>query len=175
MARMRSQSDSGFTLFELLIVVTIVSVLAAIAAPGWGTFANRQKAKRASDQILQGVRQTQSEARRLRSNRAIEFDPTDNTINYPGDGSADGVPLAEGDFDANSLVFTAQNGAGEEITEIWFSANGGLDLDRGIDISDLPIYLTVTPQNSNTYRCVIIRSLIGGLNSGKSAEDCGQT
>ncbi|MGB3615490.1 MAG: prepilin-type N-terminal cleavage/methylation domain-containing protein [Elainellaceae cyanobacterium] len=165
--------ESGFTLFELLIVVVIIAVLAAIAAPGWGALANRQKANRARTQILQALRQTQSEARRLRSDRSIVFDTDNNTLDYPGDGAAGAVLLTQGDVGADIFVFTAENQAGDPVPEIWFSANGGLDLDRGIAADDLPLYLTVTPRNSTAARCVIVRSLIGGIDFGRSAADCG--
>jgi len=164
--------ESGFTLFELLIVVVIIAVLAAIAAPGWGALANRQKANRARTQILQALRQTQSEARRLRSDRSIVFDTANNTLDYPGDGAAGPVSLTQGDVDADVFDFTVQNQAGEVVPEIWFSANGGLDIDRGIAAEDLPLYITVTPQNSAADRCVIVRSLIGGIDFGRGAAEC---
>ena len=164
--------DGGFTLFELLIVVVIISIIAAIAAPGWGALANRQKAKRATDQLRQAIRQTQAEARRTRRNRALQFDTELNLLDYPGDGAAGSVSLTEGDVDAESFEFVVVNEDGNAIpaidrdenglSEIWFSANGGLDVDRNNSV-DLPIYLSVTPQESGATRCIIIRSLIGGI------------
>ncbi|MGF1515411.1 MAG: Tfp pilus assembly protein FimT/FimU [Elainellaceae cyanobacterium] len=176
---MRSQAESGFTLFEILVVVIIIAVLTAIAAPGWATLANRQKAKLATDQIRQALRQTQSEARRLRSDRAITFDEAAVTIDYPGDGDPGAVPLDTGSLGttrpaSNVFDFTVQNQAGNSLdnNQLIFSANGGLDVNQGAASTDLPIYLTVTPDGSGTYRCVIIRSLLGSLDTGRSAQDC---
>ncbi|MEO0406214.1 MAG: prepilin-type N-terminal cleavage/methylation domain-containing protein [Cyanobacteria bacterium P01_A01_bin.135] len=180
-AKLSRRSNAGFTLFELLIVVLIISIIAVISAPSWGAIANRQKAKRAVDQLRQAVRQTQSETRRLRSDRPLEFDTGANTLSYPGSGSSEPVSLAEGDLDADVFTFTVVDGDGAPITqdtdgdglsEIWFSANGGLDINRSNE--ELPIYLSVTPNNSNATRCIVIRSLIGGIDLERNAECVGQ-
>jgi len=42
--RHSSSSESGFTLIEVLVVVIIVGILGSIAAPGWLSFLERQRA-----------------------------------------------------------------------------------------------------------------------------------
>jgi len=47
-----TQSDSGFSLVELIAVVMMVGILAAIALPGWSAFVNRQRVNKANDAVL---------------------------------------------------------------------------------------------------------------------------
>lgn len=57
-------SDSGFTMLEILVVLVIVGVLAAIAGPTWLSFVNRQKLNSVQNQVFSAFRTTQSNARR---------------------------------------------------------------------------------------------------------------
>ena len=64
----------GFTLIEMLVVIIIIGVLFAIAAPGWDTILSRQRVSSAREQIVQTIRVAQSSARTTRSPRAVVFD-----------------------------------------------------------------------------------------------------
>lgn len=73
--RTRSKrSIGGFTLIEMLVVIIVIGVLFAIAAPGWDTILSRQRVSAAREQITQTIRVAQSDARRSRSPRAVVFD-----------------------------------------------------------------------------------------------------
>ncbi|MGF1536835.1 MAG: Tfp pilus assembly protein FimT/FimU [Elainellaceae cyanobacterium] len=180
---MRHRStDAGFTLFEVLVVVIIASVLAAIAAPSWGAFLNRQKAKRASDHIRQAIQFTQAEARRLRSDRTLVVDTATNELIFPlrdtanaAERVAKAVPLTEGDFGADTFALTVTDVNSAPLDnanefQLTFSANGGIDVNQ--NPPDTPVFLTASPNNSNAYRCIIVRSLLGSLNTGSNAQEC---
>lgn len=80
--RRSNRSIAGFTLIEMLLIIIIIGILFAIAAPGWDTLLSRQRVSSAREQVLQVIRQAQSEARTTRAFRAVVFD----------NNSPDGVP-----------------------------------------------------------------------------------
>jgi prepilin-type N-terminal cleavage/methylation domain-containing protein len=157
---LRQSSTAGFTLIEVLAVVIIVGILAAIAAPGWIAFANSRQANQLADQVLQRVRQSQSEAGRLRRNQTIEF----HNANVPelrygfADGGRTAELLGEGRLPANTASLRAVNGLGQNVNAVTFNPNGVLVSD-----GNLPIIITVQvpPDGSGAVRCVKLRTLLG--------------
>ena len=95
--RVRAQSESGFTLVELLVVMLIIGLLAAIAIPAF--FNQRNKANDAS--AKESVRTAQT---------AIETYSTDNNGSYVGADLAD-LQAIEPTVRGTTTV-TASGGAG---------------------------------------------------------------
>jgi prepilin-type N-terminal cleavage/methylation domain-containing protein len=65
-----TRTNQGFTLVELIVVVAMLGVLAAIAAPSWLTLVTRQRLYDARANALDKVREAQSQA--LRTSRSWE-------------------------------------------------------------------------------------------------------
>lgn len=78
-----NRSQSGFTLIEMLVLIVIIGVLFAIAAPGWLAFISRQRVKAVRDDALQAIRIAQSEARKTRSPRIVQFNYATGSANDP--------------------------------------------------------------------------------------------
>lgn len=116
---MRNLRDSrGFTLIELMIVVVIIGILAAIAIPKFAEVSNSAKEAEA-DPILKQICSL-AEAEYLRHNTwALGDDLTmppgwdDRTNGDPEDGGASYYTFSYGgDADAGTATATARDGSG---------------------------------------------------------------
>ncbi|MEB3359839.1 MAG: type II secretion system protein [Synechococcales bacterium] len=165
------QSTAGMTILEVLAVMVVLGILSAIVAPGWVTFTNRQRTNRAQDQILQGIRQAQSEARRLSRTQTVTFDTQAAVPQISVNGLA--VSLGEGDLKEGFLGMQVLDGNGDLITDaaerkLSFSSNGGLQPG-----SELLTILVFSPANAAnpTKRCVKVQTLLGATTLA-SDNDC---
>ena len=68
-----SRSDRGFTMIELIVVVLMIAILSAIAAPGWLTFVNRQRVSKVNDVVLSSLQEAQREAKRTKQKYSVSF------------------------------------------------------------------------------------------------------
>ena len=65
--------NSGFTMIEILVVVILIGVLSAIAAPSWITFTNRQRVGAANEIVVQAIQKAQSEAKKNKRQYTVSF------------------------------------------------------------------------------------------------------
>ena len=62
----RSGRNLGFSLLEQIIILVIVGIMAAIAAPGWNSFVQTRELNVAQEQVQAGIKQAQHLAKMQR-------------------------------------------------------------------------------------------------------------
>jgi prepilin-type N-terminal cleavage/methylation domain-containing protein len=71
--RSYSKGDAGYTLVELLVVVMLMGIIAAIAAPSWLGFVNQRRVNAAKDFVLRALQEAQSEAKNKKLSYSVSF------------------------------------------------------------------------------------------------------
>lgn len=76
-----TQQDAGFSLLELIVVMVMIGILAAIAVPSWFAFVNRQKVNKANDAVLASLQEGQREAKNKKLSYTVSFQKNTTTQN----------------------------------------------------------------------------------------------
>lgn len=176
----RVSSVNGFTLTEVLVVIVIAGVLAAIAAPGWLAFMNRQRIQTARTETLQMLREAQKEAITKRASYGVEIQSGANAGDDDilvklsnKDGQVSNVRaqvISSGDFDVQLSAVPNNN-------QIFFDFDGSViqppDQANNPDGSVYKVVLQTETSGELTgdRNCVIVETLLGSMREA-SGDDC---
>jgi prepilin-type N-terminal cleavage/methylation domain-containing protein len=160
--------SAGFTLLEGLIVVVVIGLMAAIAAPSWFGFWQQRQINATQDMLYQALRVTQSDAMQQRHERRFSLQERNGHIewaNHPETVPAAQVthwqPLIDGVVLADQDNTLRQSGA---VYYTRFDMYGNL---RGKVIREQgTITVTITGKRS-TNRCVVVSTVLGAMRKGK--------
>jgi Tfp pilus assembly protein FimT len=166
------QSDRGYTIIELLVIVIMLGVLSAIAAPGWLGFINRQRVRTVNDRVFQSLRTAQSEAKRTKQPVTIKFDksvdPPTVTFDPPlATGGSTQTLNAGGEIKPRTieLTFNKPDATNPNISSIVFDYQGKPPTDK------IQFAVTVAPfgsaSNTSAKQCAIVDTLIGGMRTAE--------
>ena len=196
-----SDSNSGFTLIELIVVIIIVGVLSAIAAPGWLAFTNKQRMNAVNDAALNALREAQRDAKKTKLSYSVSFrtndgvpeyavylakDANGNFVNPPANawkklGENQEMPkntvvLGTNLTDRNTAGTTnSQLGVNPPSYPITFDYLGNLSPEPALGNKGIIVVVAQNQpalnSNNATKRCVKIRTILGSIQPGLN-DDC---
>jgi type II secretory pathway pseudopilin PulG len=165
--RSPSQREGGFTIMELLIIIIIVGVLAAIAAPSWLTFINRQRINAVRGEVYQTLQTAQSDAKKNKLSRTVTFRTFSNSKNDVPQVSINGGPpqlLGNGQIKKGQITAFKTSSP----LPITFDYQGNVDEQNGKS-AKTPYIVTLSGPGGK--RCVIVQTLLGGMRTANE-KDC---
>lgn len=158
-----SQSTSGFTLLELIIVVALLGIVSAIAAPAWSGFVSRQSLNTAQDQVYRAMQEAKSNAKLQKltwqfsireQNRVVQLAVHPATIN-PANATWNNL-----DKRVRLDPETTLQKSGT-IRRIQFDYHGNV---RKPPLGRVTLS---SKQGGKTKRCVVVSTIIGTLRTAK--------
>ncbi|MFZ1028310.1 MAG: transcriptional regulator [Limnoraphis robusta] len=162
-------SESGFSLIELAVIVVMIGIFSAIAAPVWDVFVSRQRVGAVNNQVLQALQSAQAEAKRTKQNVEVTFNFNSPTVDPPT-YTLNGVnpqKLNIGGEIKEEMITLSPNAA-----KITFNHIGAVDKENTTII--LPFKVVVAPAgstNSSSQRCVIVQTILGAMRTAEGS-DC---
>ncbi len=192
--RSHPQREAGFTLIELIVVVIMIAVLSAIAAPGWLAFTNRQRANTLNEAVFSALQDAQNQAKNKKLSYSVSLitddgvpkiavhqgstAPTD-TDAAPWKSVAQELDIRPGQIWIGTN--TNRNVASDNLTAVSTSAlttitfdyTGSLPTTPPPDLGDQDQGLIIavgikqgSAQTPATGRCVKVSTLLGSIQSG---------
>lgn len=192
-----TQPDAGFSLIEIITVVLMIGILAAMALPSWSAFVNRQRVGKVNDTVLAAIQEAQQQAKQKKLSYSVSFKVVDSIPKiaiHPdsetlSDSDSRWQPLGK-DVEVESgqirlstnISSTSKNTAVNSISPvsstpqtITFDYMGTLpgeyfrELPSGS--TEIPGLRIVVANNNNLKRCVILKTLLGTTQTEKG-EKC---
>ncbi len=168
-----SSSESGFSLVELAVIVVIMGVFAAIAAPSWDALVTRQRIRSVNNQVLQALQTAQAEARRTKQDIEVTFNNTAGVPAYTIGDQSEQLLNLNGEIKEGQLQLSVQANNDNSINSITFNHIGAItqpDLNNNGQNTD-GFTITVFNPNGGARRCVKVVTLLGAMKTSEGG-DC---
>jgi prepilin-type N-terminal cleavage/methylation domain-containing protein len=164
-----SSATAGFTLIETIIVVSIIGILSAIAAPSWLGFINRQSLNTAQSKVYQAMQETKSNAMHqkvtwqlsvreisIKGKTTVQWAIHPESI-HPADARWESLAPQIQLYAPETTLYKDKK---KDVQRVQFNYIGNTNGQLG--------QITLTTNNSSKLkRCVYVSTLIGTVRTGK--------
>ncbi len=145
----------GFTIVELMVVVTVIAILSALAVPTMRSVMENSRIRATGESIQNGLSQARAEAVRLNTQVEFVLQATSWQVRRVSNGAV--LHEASGKELNNSLTITATPDGADRITYNAFGLTAGVNPSDGSDpFTRLDIAAT-TPSGLSGYRPLAIQ------------------
>ncbi len=165
-------NSAGFTLLEILTVIVIAGILAAIAAPSWLRYISNQRVGAVQSALLQTLQQAQQEAIKTRQKVVVSVPTTDPmpklTVGTRTIDLVDGGNIRPNTITLDVAAYTATATPTKDDADtqtLTFDYQGKATVQKGTTAQALPYVITITGRNSSRTRCVVVYTLLGSMKS----------
>ena len=157
------QTNAGFTLLEIVIIVVLIGILTAIAAPSWLGFVNLRYLNTAQEQIYRAMREAQSNAKRDKIIWEVSFQEISLVPHFAIHRKGSIPTMAHWQSLGDRIRIDGSETTLYDSKGIWrvqFNERGNTNGQMG--------KITITSKyNSKIKRCVIVSTLIGAMRMAK--------
>lgn len=163
------QPESGFTLIELLVVVIIIGILGSIAAPGWLSFLERQRANAVRNDLLSVIREVQEDAKQKSTERTVTLKTTTEGPAVDISNSGGFIKTELLGSNAKSIKLNSFIGGNSDPADNVSEDDVVFDYRGGVD--SVPFVVQIGTNDNPVQKCLIITTLLGGISEG-SGDEC---
>lgn len=192
------QSNTGFTILEVLLVIVIIGILSAIVGPSWLGFVNRQQLNKANDEVLAALQEAQRKAKKTKLPYSVSFTTESSSGKqeakiaiHPNDSEPDkywkrlggelgvgsekfilGTNISSKNKSSKTTSYAAQYKTKPQT--VTFEQIGSLP-EAELTNGGLKIVIALpkagkTKEPSDVKRCVIVQTILGGMRTAKDKE-----
>ncbi|MEL6490699.1 MAG: type II secretion system protein [Cyanobacteria bacterium J06621_3] len=160
-------SGAGFTLIEMLIVLSVMGIIAGLAAPGWGRFLERSRLNTTSQDIYASIRAAQTQAQAKREIWQFSIRDTSALVEYaihpratPISSVSNWETVSAASIQIDPETTLAQSSG---IYYVQFNQRGEVHYRLG--------RITLSSEKaSDIKRCVVVSTLIGSMRTSQEQE-----
>ena len=159
----RRKTNSGFTLTELLVALTIGGTLGALSLSGWSGFISKQKLNETNDKVYLAIAEAQTKAKKKHKKYTVAFrTDSDKTLQYsilPTNTTPSSNDWKELSDKKNSLQLTPAN------AQFSFDHKGRFESNNANN------KIVVNSALNDSQRCIKVGDLLGNVMKLKDS-DC---